>query len=84
MITILYRPNSEHTRAVEDFKSELVRQQVVVRLVNIDSKEGTAIARLYDIAEYPAVIAHHEDGQTLEHWAGKLPAINDVVYRAHT
>lgn len=83
MVTILYRPNSEHARQVEEFKTELVRQQAVIRLINIDSKEGTAVSRLYDIAKYPAVIVHHEDGQLVEHWSGKLPAINDVLYIAH-
>lgn len=83
MITILYRPESEHARGVEEFKTELVRQQGVVKLVNIDSKEGTTIARLYDITKYPAVIVHHEDGQAIEQWSGKLPTINDTIFASH-
>ncbi len=83
MVTILYRPNSEHEREVMDFQSRLAREQVIVRLVNVDSREGTTIAQLYDVMEYPAVIAHEEDGRVIDTWAGKFPLISEVSYYAH-
>lgn len=83
MITILYRPGSEHEREVLDFQSQLARNQVIVRLVNVDSRDGSTIARLYDVVEYPAVVAHEDDGRVIDTWAGKFPLISEVSYYAH-
>lgn len=83
MVTILYRPGSEHERQVQEFQSELARNQVMVRLVNVDSREGTTLARLYDVVQYPAVVAHEEDGRVIDTWAGKFPLISEVGYYAH-
>lgn len=83
MITILYRPGSEHERQVQEFQSELAHNQVIVRLINIDSREGSTLARLYDVVDYPAVIAHEDDGHVIDTWSGKFPLVSEVSYFAH-
>ncbi len=78
---ILYRPNSEHARAVDEWLREFkTRSTGVIELIDVDSKEGAVTAELYDILQYPAVLAVSEDGQMLQRWPGEpLPLINDVV-----
>lgn len=82
MVTIVYRPQSEHERAVLDFQRELVRAQVVTKLVNVDSREGSAMARLYDIVRYPGVLITEDDGRILKSWQGELPTVSDVSFQA--
>lgn len=80
VITILYRPNSEHERAVMDFQRELARNQIITQMVNIDSRDGSVIARLYDIVQYPGVLAIERDGRLIQAWSGELPLIDQVSY----
>ena len=83
MVTILYRPDSEHERQVMDFQRELAKSQVITQLVNIDSREGSVIARLYDIVRYPGVLLIEQDGRLRQAWSGELPLISEVSYQAH-
>ncbi len=83
MVTILYRPNSEHERQVLDLQRELLREQVIVQLVNVDSKDGSTIARLYDIVRYPGILLIEPDGRLLQAWSGEVPQLQDIVYLAH-
>lgn len=51
---------------------------------NIDSIEGSELAQLYGIMDYPAVLALKNDGQVQQQWEGidKLPLMNDLAYYA--
>lgn len=79
-ITILYRPESEYARTVEEFAHDIERQQnVKPELMSLDTREGANMARLYDIVEYPAIVATRDDGEVLQVWAGpQLPLMNEV------
>ena len=80
-IIILYRPNSEHARTTEEFVASLKQKTTPVRIeaVNIDTREGWAVASLYDILQYPAVMVVREDGQLQKYWEGNdLPRIDEV------
>lgn len=84
-VTILYRPNSEFARSVEEFAHDIERQQgVKTELVSIDTREGAAMATLYDIMQYPAVVITREDGGVVQSWLGdQLPLMNEVAAFAH-
>lgn len=82
-VLILYRPRSEHGRTVEDFVRDFKTSHNDGRLevLNIDSREGSAMASLYDIMQYPAVLALRDDGSVLKSWEGDtLPVMNEVAY----
>jgi len=50
-------------------------------LYDLNTREGAAVASLYDVMQYPAVIAVANDGQLLQSWqGGSLPLMNDVMY----
>ena len=79
---MLFRPDSGHARAVEtfvhDFKSRY--SEAKVELVNIDEREGIALASLYDIMQFPAVLALAGDGTLLQMWQGsQMPLMNEVA-----
>jgi len=80
---ILYRPRSDHAREVTDFSRDYLRRTgKKLDLIDIDTRDGQAKARAYDITQYPAILATREDnGQALEVWQGRpLPMIDTVSY----
>lgn len=46
--------------------------------------EGSHLAQLYGVMEYPTIIATADDGTMQQIWTGtdKLPLMNDLAYYA--
>ncbi|HVX48316.1 MAG TPA: hypothetical protein VHA05_03105 [Candidatus Saccharimonadales bacterium] len=81
-VLILYRPESEHGRQVEEFIHEFQHRHGNNRLeiMNIDSRDGIATATLYDIMDYPAILVIQDDGMIQKSWAGEsLPLMDEVA-----
>ena len=81
-VLVLYRPNSEHGRLIEDFIHEYQRHHDSVRLqvMNVDTREGSATASLYDVMQYPAILILQTDGYVQKIWQGEaLPLMDEVV-----
>lgn len=78
---ILYRPNSEWARNVEEYAHDFERQRgKKIELVSLDEPAGADMARLYDITRYPAVLAMRDTGEMLALWQGEqLPLMNEVA-----
>jgi hypothetical protein len=79
---ILYRPNSEYGRVTEDFIHEYQTryQSHSLEILNIDTREGMAIADLYDIVQYPAILVVQNDGTIQKAWQGEsLPLMDEVA-----
>lgn len=86
-VLVLYRPNSEHGRIVEDFIHDYQARQHggKIEVANIDSREGMATASLYDIVEYPAILIVRTDGGIVRSWQGPvLPLMNEVAAYAYS
>lgn len=84
-VLVLYRPQSEHARLVEMFVHDLEHQYDNTRLdiIDVDSRDGIATASLYDIMDYPGILALTDDGQILKSWQGEqIPRLQDVAYYA--
>lgn len=81
---VVYRPNSEHGRVVSDFLRDLNRlnpNSNKIEEVNVDTREGSAIASLYDVMSYPKVMVVADDGRLIQDWdAGTLPLLNDISF----
>ena len=78
---MLYHPNSDHSRIVEEF---IVNYKRIIgkdmEVLSLETRDGSATAALYDITSYPAVIALKDDGQLLKHWQGNgLPLMSEVA-----
>lgn len=81
-VVVLYRPDSEHGRAVEDFMRDYQMRYGPTKfeVMNIDGREGGAMASLYDVQQYPAILAMREDGQLLHSWeGGEMPLMDEVA-----
>lgn len=78
---VLYRSKSEHGTKVEQYAREFERRtSKKLDLQEIDTVEGDNLAKLYDVVQYPAIIATAEDGQLLKLWQGdQLPLIDEVA-----
>ncbi len=81
-VVILYRPNSEQARAVETFVHDFERRHgdAKLELVNIDEREGIALASLYDIMSFPSIMVLADDGGMLHLWQNEqLPLMDEVA-----
>ncbi len=79
---LFYRPNSEHETQVlsylRDFQQRTGKE---LPTVDVDSREGIDLCRLYDVIKYPTIVAVDNDGRELQRWDGDmLPQISEVSY----
>jgi hypothetical protein len=82
----LYRPNSEYARIFEEFIREYQARHndQSIDIINIDTRDGVAVANLYDVVQYPAIIVLQNDGYLQKVWQGpKLPLIEEVATYAN-
>ena len=82
-MVILYRPNSEHETEilafVRDFQHEYEAARKV-EMVSLNTRDGAAMASLYDIMTYPAILALTNDGKPLNIWQGfPLPLMDEIA-----
>jgi hypothetical protein len=85
-VVILYRPVSEHARAVETFLRDFQMRNsaVSVETVDVDSRDGIAMIEVYQIVDYPAIIAMSDDGTVMNMWQGSsLPLMDEVASYAY-
>jgi len=77
---MLYHPNSEHSRIVDEYVSDFKRtQEKEIELLSLETRDGADAATLYDITKYPAILVIKNDGQLLKHWEGEdLPMMKEV------
>ncbi len=86
-VVILYRPDSEHSRLVEEFIRDYQKRHEAgnLEILNIDSRDGIAMASLYDVMQYPTILALRDDGSILKSWQGEqLPLMDEVAAYAYS
>ena len=78
---MLYQPNSEDSRNVEEYIRDFERTRGrSIELISLSTRDGAAIASLYDVVQYPGLLVIREDGQLVTFWQGeKLPLMNEVA-----
>jgi hypothetical protein len=85
-VVILYRPKSDHARRVEEFVGDYKRTHGLSRLdvLDVDSRDGAATATLYDIMQFPTIMALADDGAVQNMWQGDmLPLMDELAYYAN-
>lgn len=85
-LVVLFQSNSEHTRQVEEYVRDFLRVEPSrhIEALDLSSKRGAEVAKLYDVVKYPAILALANDGQLLKDWQGpELPLMNEIAYYAH-
>ena len=83
-VLVLYRPDSEFARGVEEFLRGLHEVHNLddrnLQVLNYDSREGAATASMYDIMTQPAILVTADDGSYVKHWEGNdLPLMDEVA-----
>lgn len=83
-VAVVYRYESDHAREVLDYLRDFQRQTGrELKEIDPNSREGADFCRLYDIVEYPTVVALTDTGQLQTMWRGSpLPQISEVSYYA--
>lgn len=79
---VLYRPNSEFARTVEEFVHSFEERSFGVKaeVMEFDTKEGQAKAALYGVMQHPALLALRDDGELLKTWEGpQMPLMDEVL-----
>jgi len=81
-IIVLYHPRSDHSRTVEDFARDFSTQMAHdLELVSLESRDGAAMATMYDIVRYPAIVALDNSGGVMKIWEGPvMPLMNELAY----
>ncbi len=79
---IVYKPNSEHARQVTDYLRDFERHTGrKLDEVDPDTRDGDSLCRVYDIVEYPTIVATDDDGVLQTMWRGlPLPLMDEVSY----
>lgn len=86
-LIILYHPQSDHSRIIEEYVHEFVfrNPEISLEAVSVDVREGANLATTYDIVSYPSMLALRETGELVQAWQGlPLPLMNEVAYYALT
>ena len=83
-VVVVWKRETEYGREMEDwirgFGSVFGRE---VESINPETREGDEFAKMYDIVEYPSILALDDSGKLLEMWRGlPLPTLNEVSYYA--
>ncbi|QQS19281.1 hypothetical protein IPL85_03260 [Candidatus Saccharibacteria bacterium] len=83
-VFVLYKPNTEHARKVEEFLHDLRRQHDVdqssLQTIDVDSREGIELSKIYDIMMTPAIVVTDNAGGYIHSWVGaELPLMRDVA-----
>lgn len=80
-LVIIYRPKSDHARAVTDFVEMLKRRypSKEAELLSTESIAGSEMARMHGITRYPALILKTYEGRVASQWEGEpLPLVDEV------
>ena len=81
-VVILYRPNSEHSRLIEEFARDYQQRHPSehFEIISLDTRDGSALASLYDVMQYPAILVMTGAGVIQKVWQGdSLPLMDEVA-----
>lgn len=78
----VWRRESDYGRAVEEWLGEFERRTGrEVETLDPDSPAGANFCRVYDVTQYPTILALDNDGTVLASWQGEmLPMFDEVNY----
>ncbi len=84
-VVILYKPNTETETRVREYVREFEhRASKALELVDAETREGIAMAEVYDILQFPTMLAIENDGQFIQMWPEfeRWPTMNELTFYA--
>ena len=81
-VAVVYKYESDHAREVLDYLRDFSRQTgYTIEEIDPETPDGASFCRVYDIVEYPTMLALSDDGQLQNMWRGRpLPTISEVSF----
>ena len=81
---IVFKEESDHAREVLDYLRDFARQTGrELETMDPDTRDGSSFCRVYDIVEYPSIVALNDTGELQNLWRGRpLPTISEVSFYA--
>lgn len=81
---VIYKDESDHAREVISYLRDFARQTGrELETMDPDTRDGSAFCRVYDIVEYPTIVAIDDNGSLQNLWRGRpLPTISEVSFYA--
>jgi hypothetical protein len=80
-LIILYHPNSEGSRVLEEYAHEIeAEHSYKVDLMSLETRQGAALASLYDVVRYPAMVVVDDLGHPQKDWQGQQLPLKDEVF----
>ena len=81
---LLTKENEDYSRLVSGWIDDFSRHTGKnIEIFDLNTVEGDALAKLYDIVDYPAILALDDSGEMLDSWVGKdMPRFDEVSFYA--
>lgn len=81
-VVVVTKDNTDYARAVSDYLRDFKsRTGHDLEIINPDTRDGASFCRVYDIVEYPTMVALSDDGVMQNMWRGlPLPTMSEVSY----
>ena len=81
-VVVIYKDQTDYTRAVTDFLRDFQHQTGhELETLDPDTVDGSQFCETYDIVEYPTIIAISDNSALQNSWSGlPLPTISEVSY----
>ena len=81
-VVVIYKQATDYARQVEDYMADFKRQTGHdLEVLDPETRDGVGFCSVYDILEFPTLIAISDDGQIQNQWRGlPLPTMSEVSY----
>lgn len=81
---VIYKEQTDYARTVIDYLRDFERQTGrKLETMNPETRDGAQFCRVYDVVEYPTILALSDNGILQNMWRGlPLPTITEVSYYA--
>lgn len=81
-VVVVFKDNTDYAREVIDYMHDFKTQTGHdLETLDPETPAGVDFCRVYDLMQFPTLIAVSNDGQVQNMWVGKpLPTISEVSY----
>ena len=81
-VVVISKDKTDYARTVFDYLHDFTHQTgKELEVIDPETREGDQFCEVYNIVEYPTIIAVANDGSMQNIWRGlPLPTINEVSY----
>lgn len=81
---VIFKEQTDYARTVFDYLRDFERQTGrKLETLNPETPDGAQFCRVYDVVEYPTILALSDSGMLQNMWRGlPLPTISELSYYA--